>query len=386
MVLGAPLSDLYALRATFPSLINTYNNIGINFITPKEAGLPEEQVDARKANFGPRVGFAYKGSSGKSAFVLRGGYSLAYFHINMAQWMDNNRQNYPLAAGFNYRPNEAAQSPDGLPNYLLRTVPTIVAGVNSRDAVSVDRVSGINRGSGTITYYARNLPEPRVHTWNLTLEKEIMANTVVRARYFGNHGSNLGINYSYNQSTPSYIWYTTTGQPLPTGTYANVATRSWDQTSYGNLQEYRQIGWSNNNGFELEMEHRYSRGYAYQLSYTMTNSLLAGAVGSSAPVLPEVNQFLPGTVPSDIEERLRFLSYQRDTGIPKHRVKWNWLVNLPFGKGQWIGRNANGVLDKFIGGWQVAGLGSLNSTYFSLPDELPELQRAGGSLRVQVPD
>ena len=91
-------------------------------------------------------------------------------------------------------------------------------------------------------------------------------------------------------------------------------------------------------------------------------------------------------MPTDIEERLRFLNYQRDTGIPKHRVKWNWLVNLPFGKGQWIGRNANGVLDKFIGGWQVAGMGSLNSTYFSLPDELPELQRAGGSLRVQVPD
>jgi hypothetical protein len=99
----------------------------------------------------------------------------------------------------------------------------------------------------------------------------------------------------------------------------------------------------------------------------MTNALIAGAVGSSAPTLPGLNQYLPSTVPTDIDDELRFLTYARDTGIPKHRVKWNWIADLPFGKGKWIGKNAGGVLNRLIGGWQVAGLGSLGSTYFSLP-------------------
>ncbi len=367
LVLSTSLDQLFALGATVPSLVNTYKNNGVNFISYQEAGLPEDQVHSRKGNFGPRLGFAYRALDGKPGFVLRGGYSVSYFHINLAQWIDNNRQNYPLAAGFNYNPNDSVQSPDGLPNYMLRTVPSIVAGVNSRDVVSLDRVTGINRGSGTLTYLAADAPEACVHTWNLTVEKQLVSNTVARARYVGTHGSNLGINYRYNDTTPSYIWYAIKKQPLPTGAYANVATRFYDQTSLGNLQEYRQMGWSNANGLEFELERRYSKGYAYQLSYTVINAMIAGAVGSSAPTLGETNQFMPGAIPNDLEDRLRLLNYQRDTGIPKHRVKWNWLVNLPFGKGQRFAANAGKFLDRLIGGWQIAGSGNLRSTYFSLP-------------------
>ena len=83
--------------------------------------------------------------------------------------------------------------------------------------------------------------------------------------------------------------------------------------------------------------------------------------------IAEVNQFLPGAVPADMEQRDRFLNYQRDTGIPKHRVRWNWVVDLPFGKGKPLFRNAGGILDRIVGGWQLAGMGSLASTYFPLP-------------------
>ena len=30
----------------------------------------------------------------------------------------------------------------------------------------------------------------------------------------------------------------------------------------------------------------------------------------------------------------RFLYYARDTAVPKHRVRWNWIYELPFGKGR----------------------------------------------------
>ena len=62
-------------------------------------------------------------------------------------------------------------------------------------------------------------------------------------------------------------------------------------------------------------------------------------------------------------------SHQRDPSIPKHRVRWNWVADLPFGRGKWIEGNAQGLLDKLISGWQVAGIGNLNSTYFALPTD-----------------
>ena len=79
------------------------------------------------------------------------------------------------------------------------------------------------------------------------------------------------------------------------------------------------------------------------------------------------HQFLPGAVPTDFDARNRFLNYQRDISIPKHRIRWNWVADLPIGKGKKIAGNAGGFADKLIGGWQIAGIGSLNSTYFSLP-------------------
>ena len=48
--------------------------------------------------------------------------------------------------------------------------------------------------------------------------------------------------------------------------------------------------------------------------------------------------YMPGAVPADLDERNRFLNYQRDTAIPKHRVRWNWIADLPFGKGKPIRR------------------------------------------------
>jgi hypothetical protein len=182
-------------------------------------------------------------------------------------------------------------------------------------------------------------------------------------RYIGNHSADLPQWYSYNQPAPSYIWYTTTGQPLPTGTYANVATRPFDQQVLGTIQEYTNTGWGNVQSFDFELEHRYSKGYAYAVSYVLSNAMSTSANSS----VPSANQFLPGTVPTDYHQLDKFYNYDRDTAIPKHRLKWNWLVDLPIGKGKLIGRNAGSVVDKFIGGWQLAGIGSLGTTYFNLP-------------------
>ncbi|MGH9720916.1 MAG: hypothetical protein ACRD8O_11940, partial [Bryobacteraceae bacterium] len=250
----------------------------------------------------------------------------------------------------------------------LRSAPAIIAGQNSRNVITLNDASSLARGSMTASYFAKNQPDPRVQDWNLTIEKEVMPNTVARIAYIGNHGGNLEQFNRYNEPTPDYIWFTSTGEPLPTGAFANVARRPFDNQTYGTVEEYRMSGWSNYHGAQFELERRYSKGIGFQVFYVVGNALGAGGQEfSGTSIIPATNQFMPGLVPADIDQRNRLLNYQRDISVPKHRVRWNWIADLPFGKGKPIGSNAGGVLNRIIGGWQVAGLGSLASNYFALP-------------------
>jgi hypothetical protein len=209
-----------------------------------------------------------------------------------------------------------------------------------------------------------------VQDWNLTFEKEVSRNTVARLSYVGNHVGNLEQYYQYNNAVPAYIWYVTTGQPLPTGTIANTATRPFDKTTYGTIEEFQKIGWSNWNGIQMELERRYWKGISFQLFYVMGNAFTAGGQSWSGAFMYDPSQYLPGAVPTDFNARNRFLNYNRDTTVPKHRVRWNWLYDLPVGRGKPLLGSAHGIVGKVIGGWQIAGLGSLNSTYFTLPTSI----------------
>jgi hypothetical protein len=243
----------------------------------------------------------------------------------------------------------------------------VVAGVNSKDALDVNNVSGITRGSGAMYFLNPRQPTARAHEWNFFLEREVLQNTVVKVGYVGTHGMRMSQFYSFNDNAPAYVWYTTTKQPFPTGTFSGVARRPYDQELYGTMQRYQKTGWSNFNGIQAEIEHRYSKGYAFQLFYVMSNAMRSAGDGWRDDTLRATNMFLPGTVPADDAARNRLLNYRRDTGIPKHRVNWNFLVDVPVGKGKKFAGNAGRLTDAVIGGWQIAGNGSLTSRYFQLP-------------------
>ncbi|MEK7407889.1 MAG: TonB-dependent receptor [Acidobacteriota bacterium] len=356
VVLGADMDTFYRLGATLPSIVNRYVGWGAKFVTYKEAGLPQTLMHSNSKNFGPRLGFAWRLGNGPRSLVLRGGYRMSYFAIPVRFWSATMRGNAPLTARFYNSLTNSAQAPDRIANYGMRSAPTMFAGVNSRDAVQLDNPISLYRGAASSNYFAPGQPDPRVHDWNFTLEREVRANTVARVAYIGNHGSRMEQIYRFNDNPPDYIWFVTTGLRIPSGEYSDVARRPWDQQVYGGLSEWRKTGWSNYGGVQVELERRYNKGYGYQVFYVVGNTLAAGGQNwSGTSVISDLNQFLPGRVPAGMDERNRFLNYQRDTSIPKHRVRWNFIVDLPFGKG------------KLLGGWQIAGMGSLRSTYFSLP-------------------
>jgi Carboxypeptidase regulatory-like domain len=368
VVTGTSLENMYALGDSLPSLVNRYKELGLKFETYQQAGLPRNFTTTSKRDFGPRFGAAYRVGDGRANFVVRGGYSKAFFPIPMWTFVDRMFVNTPTNASYRYAPNNTDQSPDGISNWLLRTAPAIQMGVNSRNVIDLGKVTGINAGNAQVTHFAPNQPDSSIQSWNFSVEKEILKNTALRVRYIGNHGGELDQYYSYNDNPPDYVWYASTRQPLPTGATSGVVRRPFDNTVWGTIREYRKTGFSNYNGFEFEVERRFTEGVGFQISYVTGNSLAMTTSGNSDTInVATANQFLPGAVSEDYDTRNRFLNYQRDPSVPKHRIRWNWVADLPFGRGKLIGKNASGFMQKAIGGWQLSGIGSWGTSYFNLP-------------------
>jgi hypothetical protein len=72
-------------------------------------------------------------------------------------------------------------------------------------------------------------------------------------------------------------------------------------------------------------------------------------------------------VPADFDKRLRFLNYARGPNTLKHQIRWNFIADLPIGRGKKLLGSAKGVIQQVVGGWQIAGLGSTKTSYWTLP-------------------
>jgi hypothetical protein len=163
---------------------------------------------------------------------------------------------------------------------------------------------------------------------------------------------------------------TATGSPVPTGRYAGTARRVFDQTTFGNINEYTKTGYSNFNSVQMEIMRRYTRGYGFQFYYVMSNAFRTLGGNNTGPAEDFVNDprtYLPGAMPADQDQRIRLLTYIRDTEIPKHPLRWNWIVDLPFGNGKPLLGGLSGWKQRVVGGWQLAGSGGGRSNYFALP-------------------
>jgi hypothetical protein len=92
-------------------------------------------------------------------------------------------------------------------------------------------------------------------------------------------------------------------------------------------------GKTNYNALQIELRRRMSGGLQFQSSYVFGNART-----------------------SNFQTFRRDLFFVRDTGAEgdiTHALKANVVYELPFGRGRKFGGNANGFLDRIIGGWQL---------------------------------
>jgi hypothetical protein len=264
--------------------------------TSSQAGLPLSITKTDRAQFGPRVGFAWQPFHDRT--VVRGGYGLFYEQESSGDRVNNNMVPFRLdQTSFN------DQSPP------VRTMADFFLGtkLTSSAAPSIG-ASALEQKMG------------RDHHFSLGVQQEIAPFTVLEVNYVGNIGRFL--NGTTNINIPA---------PGPGGIQAR---RPYPQ--FGNINDFDDSMETTYHSLQTSVEQRTHGGLFYLASYTWSRS--------------DTTQNVPAVGGNLGRETARSVF-----DIP-HNVAISAGYELPFGGGRRLLGNPNGFVDAVLGGWQVQGI------------------------------
>ena len=116
---------------------------------------------------------------------------------------------------------------------------------------------------------------------------------------------------------------------------------------------------------------------AWQVYYVYSRAFRVGGNTFRDNILYPAASYAPGIIPSDIDpgdplkpnrEFNRYQNYAVDGAIPKQRLNFNGIVDLPVGKGKRFLGNANRFVDALVGGFQFAFTGQIVAQAFQVAD------------------
>jgi hypothetical protein len=326
-------------------------------------------------NFAPRIGLAYQLSD---KLVLRSGYGIFY----------GGQENGPFSnpsPGFNppYLSSEAFDTPC--------TAPTANPGLNQTDC----SISAANNGGLALNVLAQGFPstslsnpnapelyslDPRLVTpytqqWHLGFEYQLPADTVLELSYAGSRGLKLFAFYNGNQAVP--VLGT---DSLPTAPRRPAQNNNWPgaggpcdlnpANNYADasncnpaldvgIDTFRSNALSNYNSLQVRLEKRYTHGIQYEAAYTWAHALDTASSAS----LGSVNN-------GDFQDqRFPQANYGNSDFDVRQRFVFNYIYDLPFGRGRKFGSDASGVINQILGNWQMAGVLSVaTGNYYTATD------------------
>jgi len=124
------------------------------------------------------------------------------------------------------------------------------------------------------------------------------------------------------------------------------------------------------NALQAEIRRRFSHGLTFQANYTFQKTL------TDAPGTGQT-RFEP--LIDNAQRNIEYAIADTDT---THVFNLNVIYELPFGKGKPFFSDANGLVDRLLGGWQATSIVRWSSgTPFSITDARGTLNRAGRSGR-----
>jgi len=172
-----------------------------------------------------------------------------------------------------------------------------------------------------------------VYQYNLNLQRELTASSVVTFAYVGSRGNHLG--------------------RLAEGNPFNPTTASRPNPNFGSIVRYLTDAQSFFNGFETSWEQRTKKGLGFQVNYNFSHSI------------DDSSGYNPSDAVNDSgksqDANNRKGSRGRSGFDIRHNLVLNAVYELPFGPGKAFGANTSGAVAKVLSGWQVSGIGFFHS-------------------------
>jgi len=349
---GSPYSDANNYISNWDPVSQTVLTINPtatagNGITPtKGSGVyGKTLVNPDRADFSPRIGFAY---SPLPMWSIRGGFGTGYVHYTRAGSGNITAINAPqaqFAAVSQSTPTTSNHCPTPLPAQIIATGtknPTCYA--TASQGFPAGLVTSFNPATDNITWVPKNTRDSYVENYYFAVQRQITKNSLVDVAYVGNHGLKLQGFLNGNQrnitNTPG------SGTTTYTRPFAN-----WPSDITEALNEF----YSNYNALEVRYEQRMVAGLTLLNSFTWEHSL------------DNASASLEANTPSPQDANNLNANYaQSDYNLPVANIT-SLIYDLPFGHGRQFGQSMNPLLDAVLGGWQVSAVNTAQAgTPFNL--------------------
>jgi hypothetical protein len=187
---------------------------------------------------------------------------------------------------------------------------------------------------------ALHYKDPYVQEWNVTLERDLGAGFGLRASYDGNHSSDLGTSMNINQ--PS----------LNTIGFGNLAKSAFPFPLWQEIYYNDNEGFGNYNAMTIALQKRLSFGLQLQSSYIYARNLSDLEGNPASPAGGFAGEY-GGQISNPAQPGI---DYGNVNFTRRNRFLTTFLYDLPFGKGKMLLNSANGLVDRVVGGWELAGV------------------------------
>jgi hypothetical protein len=127
--------------------------------------------------------------------VIRGGYALVYYDEGTLMFSATAGDNPGQSQSFDLQPGFPGFTPGGLT--LQSQLPSFV--VFPRQYQDAFNQADFTFGNTSFATMKGDLRTPYVQSWNIGVQRELMKNTVLEARYLGNKASNVWRTYNLNE-------------------------------------------------------------------------------------------------------------------------------------------------------------------------------------------